>query len=94
MVDLDVSWPIVTVAVTQVCTLAVVIANAYFRIAALKDQRDETRRQFHEQNRQLDRLEQTTSVVAAVAPIIAAGVATQAPSVNVTVGADKAPTDV
>lgn len=71
---MDVSWPIITVAVSNVATLAVVVANAYYRIRALGDQRRAMLDQFHAQNKQLDRMEATVGNVASVTPVIAAAV--------------------
>lgn len=70
----DVSWPVITIAVSNLCTLAVVVANAYYRIRALADQRRHILAQFDQQNRQLDRVEKTVGSVAAVAPVIAQAV--------------------
>lgn len=88
----DVSWPIITVAVTNCCTLAVVIANAYFRIQALRDHNRAVLEQFRQQNRQLDRVEHASNTVAAIAPIVVAGAmqgAGQTTTVNVTEPAAK-----
>lgn len=87
----DVSWPIITVAVTNCCTLAVVIANAYFRIQALRDHNRAVLDAFRQQNRQLDRVEQSAAVVASIAPIVVAGAMQQgAGSGNTTVNVSPA----
>lgn len=68
----DVGWPIITVAVTNLCTLAVVIANAFFRIQALAAHNRAILDQFRQQNKQLDRVERASRTVAAIAPVIVA----------------------
>jgi hypothetical protein len=67
---IEFTWPVITIAVTNLSTLAVVIAGAYYRIKAMKNHNDAVLEQFREQNVQLDRVEKSARTVAAVTPIL------------------------